>query len=139
MIKLAEKVPLYILVKSIPCIQSNLAARFVAEIGDINRFNSYKAIIAVSGTDPIIYQSGDNDGQHLKISKKGNKHLRTLLYLMANQLIKAANIDSPIKEYYKKKTQQGLPKLAASVACCNKLIRTIYYMNKTGCAFSTEH
>ena len=50
-------------------------------------------------------------------------------------MTKAKNIDSSIKIFYKKKTQQGLPKLAALIACSNKLIRIIYYMNKTGCAF----
>ena len=50
-------------------------------------------------------------------------------------MTKAKNIDSSIKDFYKKKTQQGLPKLAAQIACSNKLIRIIYCMNKTGCAF----
>ena len=132
---LAKQVPYYDLIRSIPCVKENLASRIVAEIGDINKYHSYKALVAITGTDPIIYQSGDNNGFHLHISKKGNKHLRTLLYLIVNQMIKAASIDSSIKEFYKKKTQQGLSKLAALIACCNKLIRIIYYMNKTGNAF----
>ena len=103
--------------------------------GDINRFNSYKAIISFVGNDPKIYQSGDDLGLHKKITKKGNKHLRTIIYLIAQQMTKAKNIDSSIKDFYKKKTQQGLPKLAALIACSNKLIRIIYYMNKTGSAF----
>lgn len=107
----------------------------VAEIGDINRFNSYKAIISFVGNNPKTYQSGDDLGLHKKMAKKGNKHLRTIIYLIAQQMTKAKNIESSIKNFYKKKTQQGLPKLAALIACSNKLIRIIYYMNKTGCAF----
>lgn len=126
---------LYNTILTIPCIKENLASRFVAELGDISRFKSYKQIIAYSGTDPIVYQSGDKSGLHLSISKKGNKHLRTILYLMVNQLIKASYVPSSIKDYYKKKTQQGSPKLVASVACCNKLVRIIYYLNKTGAAY----
>lgn len=136
LIALAKKTSLYDLLLTIPCVKENLASRVVSEIGDINRFNSYKAIISFVGNDPKIYQSGDDLGLHKKITKKGNKHLRTLLYLIAQQMIKSKNIDSSIKTFYKKKTQQGLPKLAALIACSNKLIRIIYYMNKTGCAFN---
>ena len=135
LITLAKNTSLYDLLLTIPCVKENLASRFVAEIGDINRFNSYKAIISFVGNDPKIYQSGDDLGLHKKITKKGNKHLRTLIYLIVQQMTKAKNIDSSIKTFYKKKTQQGLPKLAALIACSNKLIRIIYYMNKTGCAF----
>ena len=135
LITLAENTSLYHLLLTIPCVKENLASRFVAEIGDINRFNSYKAIISFVGNDPKIYQSGDDLGLHKKITKKGNKHLRTIFYLIAQQMTKAKNIESSIKDFYKKKTQQGLPKLAALIACSNKLIRIIYYRNKTGCAF----
>ena len=135
LITLAKNTSLYHLLLTIPCVKENLASRFVAEIGDINRFNSYKAIISFVGNDPKIYQSGDDLGLHKKITKKGNKHLRTIFYLIAQQMTKAKNIESSIKDFYKKKTQQGLPKLAALIACSNKLIRIIYYMNKTGCAF----
>lgn len=135
LIALAKNSSLYNLLLSIPCVKENLASRFIAEIGDINRFNSYKAIISFVGNDPKIYQSGDNLGLHKKITKKGNKHLRTIIYLIVQQMTKAKNIDSSIKSFYKKKTQQGLSKLAALIACCNKLIRIIYYLNKTGCAF----
>ena len=69
------------------------------------------------------------------VAEKGNKHLRTIIYLIVQQMTKVKNIDSSVKTFYKKKTQQGLPKLAAPIACSNKLIRIIYYMHKTGCAF----
>lgn len=133
--ELVKDINLYKLIMSIPCVDKNLASRFVSEIGDINRFKSYKAIISFVGNDPQINQSGDKDGLHKNITKKGNKHLRTIIYLMIQQMTKAKNINSSIKDFYKKKTQQGLPKLVASIACCNKLIRIIYYMNKTGRAF----
>lgn len=123
------------LLMSIHCVNKNLASRFICEIGDILRFKSYKAIIAFVGTDSQILQSGDNDGLHKHITKKGNKHLRTILYLIVQQMTKAKNIESSIKSFYKKKTQQGLRKLVALIACCNKLIRIIYYMSKTGTAF----
>jgi transposase len=135
MINMLQNNSLFKLVKTLPAIQDNLASRFVAEIGAISRFKNYKSIIAFTGTDPIIYQSGDNNGFHLRISKKGNKRLRSILYLMVIQMIKAKNIPSNIKDYYQKKTQLHLQKKVASIACVNKLIRIIYQLNKTGCTY----
>lgn len=135
MVHYSSKYSLYYLLMSIPCIKENLASRFVAELGDISRFKNYKSIIAYVGIDPIIYQSGINQGLHLNISKKGNKHLRTILYLMVKQLTRTSNIQSNIKDFYQKKVNEGRNKLSATIACCNKLIRIIFYINKTGCSY----
>jgi transposase len=129
MTTLVEDLPLFKELISMSGIKHNLAARFIAEAGDLSRFKNYKALIAFCGTDPFIFQSGDKTGQHLAISKKGNKHLRTILHLMVRQLIK---VDSEIRDYYRKKTQQGIAALVASIACCNKLLRKIFFKDKTG-------
>jgi transposase len=133
-INLAKATPLYTLVHSLPGVQDNLTSRFIAELGDISRFKSYKSLIAYAGIDPMIRQSGDNDGLHLKISKKGNKRLRTILYLMIDSMRKSNRMHNAIQDYYKKKTQQVNPlkPKAASIACASKLVRIIYYMHNTG-------
>ena len=86
---LANKLPIYNLIHSLPGIQDILTCKFIAELGDISRFTNYKQIVAYAGIDPMIRQSGDKDGLHLKMSKKGNKRLRTILHLMVSSLIKA--------------------------------------------------
>ena len=80
-IDLAKDLPNYELLLSIPGISNNLASRILAELGDLNRFTRIRQITAYAGLDPSIYQSGEIDGLHLKITKKGNKNLRCLLYL----------------------------------------------------------
>jgi len=63
-------------VSYLPCIVSivgireNLAARLIAELGDMTRFKSRRAIEAYAGLNPKIRQSGDVDGIHLAIEKK---------------------------------------------------------------------
>lgn len=138
MIKLAKTMSLYQLVYSLPGVKDNLTARLIAEMGDINRFNNYKAIIAYAGIDPMIRQSGDYDGLHLRISRKGNRRLRSILYLIVNSMIKSNRAPSAVRDYYKKKTQQVNPlkPKAASIACANKLVRIIYYMHKTGSLYT---
>ena len=122
-------------IDSIPGIAMNTAARFIAEVSNVDRFNSSKALIAFAGTDPNINQSGIIDGKHLSITKCGNKRLRTILFIMVRSMIRKQIPANPIKDFYKKKTQLGLPPKVVLVACINKLLGIIYQLNKTGEVF----
>lgn len=122
-------------IDSIPGIARNTAARFIAEVSNVDRFNSSKALVAFAGTDPNINQSGIIDGIHLSITKCGNKRLRTILFIMVRSMIRKQVSTNPIKDFYKKKTQLGLPPKVVLVACINKLLGIIYQLNKTGEVF----
>lgn len=137
---LANKLPIYNLVHSLPGIQDILTCKFIAELGDISRFTNYKQIVAYAGIDPMIRQSGDKDGLHLKMSKKGNKRLRTILHLMVSSLIKANREHNAIKTKYQKKTHQlnPLKPKVASMACANQLVRIIFYMHKTSSTYKYD-
>lgn len=134
MITVASTLEEYRYILSIDGIGSNLAARIIAEIGDIEEFKSREALVAYAGLDPHIYQSGDQDGKHLKISKKGNKYLRCLLFLAVGCSIRGAK-DNPVNRFYQKKKQQSNPlnSKAAKTACTAKLLKIIYGIckNKT--------
>ncbi|MGO5522341.1 transposase, partial [Catenibacterium mitsuokai] len=80
MIKLAQELPNFSIIKSIPGIGDNLAARIIAELGDMTRFKKKNELVAFAGLDPRISESGQDDGDHMHITKKGNKRLRCLLY-----------------------------------------------------------
>lgn len=136
--KLVKKVPLYNLVHSLLGIQDILTCKFIAELGDISRFINYKQIVAYAGIDPMIRQSGDKDGLHLKMSKKGNKRLRTILHLMVSSLIKANREPNAIKDKHQKKTHQlnPLKPKVASMTCANQLVRIIFYMHKTSSTYT---
>ena len=131
-IDLAKDLPNYELLLTIPGISNNLAARILAEIGDISRFPRARSLVAYAGIDPNVYQSGENDGLHLRITKKGNKELRCLLYLAIQNTIQGNNV---IANYYHKKIATGLPSKVAKIACMNKLLRIIYSMSKNGVIF----
>lgn len=67
----AKEVSYFPCIVSITGIGENLAARLIAELGDMTRFKSRRAIAAYAGLNPKIRQSGDVDGIHLAIEKKG--------------------------------------------------------------------
>jgi len=132
LISKAIQVPYFKSVASIVGIGLNLAARIIAEIGDISRFDSRRAISAYAGLNPKIRQSGDEDGTHLAISKKGNRHLRCLLYLGASCNYRLKKHDK-LYEFNQKKRQQSIfplkPK-AANIATAHKLLVIIYALSK---------
>lgn len=134
MIKLAQELPDFSIIKSIPGIGDNLAARIIAEPGDMTRFKKKNELVAFAGLDPRISESGQNDGDHMHITKKGNKRLRCLLCLAVTCSIRLKRDDNSIKDFYIKKKQQSNPMCskAAKTACASKLVRIIYSMCKTG-------
>ena len=134
MVKLAQELPDFSIIKSIPGIGDNLAARIIAELGDMTRFKKKNELVAFAGLDPRISESGKNDGDHMHITKKGNKRLRCLLYLAVTCSIRLKRDDNSIKDFYIKKKQQSNPMCskAAKTACASKLVRIIYSMCKTG-------
>jgi len=125
--------PFYDQLRSVPGIGDVLAVRLIAELGDPNRFQSKRQLVAYAGIDPIVYQSGKRTGEHLPITKKGNKTLRTLLYLAVTSNIRSRKAN-PILDFYNKKRQQASPMAyrAAVIACANKLLRILFSMNRSG-------
>ena len=130
----AKEIPYFPCIVSIVGIGENLAARLIAELGDMNRFTNRSALAAYAGLNPKILQSGDVDGTHLRISKKGNRHLRCLLYLGASCNYRLKKKD-PLYLFNQKKRQQSISPLkskAANIAAAHKLLTIIYALSKSG-------
>lgn len=121
----------------IPGIGENTASRLAAELGDVKRFKSAAALAAYVGVDPLIVQSGKQTGDHLKITKKGNKNARTIAFLIVNNfnIHKSENI---VYDFVAKKKNSGLKPRAAIIAGCNKLLSLIYHMAVSDCGYKTN-
>ena len=117
------------IIRSIDGVNDITGSTFLAEIGDINNFTSYKHIIAFAGLDPSIHQSGQYVGRST-ISKRGNRHLRRIIFLMTLCAVRCKNA---FREYFLRRKQEGLPPKKAILATAHKLIRVIFAMlsNKT--------
>jgi transposase len=112
------------IITSIDGINTKTAAPFLAELGDLSNYQSYKKIIAFAGADPSIHQSGKFQGNS-KISKRGNRHLRRVIYLMT---FCAIRMEGPFKQYFLKRKSEGLPFKKALFATAHKLIRVVFAM-----------
>jgi hypothetical protein len=100
--------------------------------GDIRKFKDHKKLIAMAGIDPAIYPSGKHDG-HGGITKRGNRHLRRVIWLMT---IRVIQFNDCFRNYYKKRTQDGLPFKKAVLATAHKLLRVIYAVLTKRISFS---
>lgn len=111
------------LLQSIPGIGPLTAAAFIAEVQEIKRFKKPRKLIGFIGTDPIVTQSGSSIDRYRRISKRGNKILRTRLYNAASVAILHNN---QFRDYFQKKKSQGKPYRVALVATMNKMARVIH-------------
>jgi len=110
---------------SIKGIGDKAAASFLIELGgDINHFERSGKIIAMAGLDPAIYQSGKHEGKG-RITKRGNRHLRKIIWLMTTKVIQYSEVFSA---YYLRRRNEGLPYKMAVLATAHKLIRVIFAM-----------
>lgn len=112
------------IITSIGGISDTTASAFLAEVGNYRAFPSYKHLIAFAGLDPSIHQSGKFEGRS-KISKRGNRHMRHLSYMMTTCVVRRENA---FREYYLRRKAEGLPYKKAILATTHKLLRVIFTM-----------
>lgn len=114
---------------SVPGVGYVTAGLIVGEIGDAKRFHSAESLIAYSGIDPMIYESGDYVATHLIPSKKGSKYLRYALFQVARIIWQC---DPVYKAYYEKKLAEGKHYYVALGHIQKKLVRLIHSLMKSG-------
>lgn len=125
--ELAKELPEYPVVRAMGGVGEVLAPKLIAEIGDVRRFHSSKALIAYAGIDAPPYQSGQFTGTNRKISKRGSSTLRKIGYEVMRVLkTHSAPEDSSVYWYILKKESEGKSKKLAKIAGLNKFLR-IYY------------
>ena len=86
---LAERLPAYALLRTIPGVGPTVAAILLAEIGDIAWFTQFSQLRKLAGLDSIRVQTGTFAGQW-RISKAGRGLLRWALYQAAVGLARTA-------------------------------------------------
>ena len=117
---------------SIPGISYNLGSIILAEIVDINRFDTPAQLQAFAGLDPATHQSGKFIATGVSMVKRGSPYLRWAI-LNASRLI--AMRDPYFKDYYQRKRKEGKHHFVALTHVAKKLIRVIFKLLKTNTQF----
>lgn len=101
------------------------AAMFVAEVGDINRFNSYEQIRRYAGLNLVENSSGNHKGK-TTISRRGRGLLRSILYRMAFTMVGKNKEIKELYTYLITRKENQLKKKQAIVAVIGKVLQIIY-------------
>lgn len=118
------------LLQSIPGIGLISAVTILAEIGDFSAFSKPGKLVAYFGIDPSVMQSGEFTGTQNKMSKRGSRLLRRVLFTIALANIRTKRDKTAcnpvlMMEYYKNKCQSK-PKKVALGAVMRKLVNYIF-------------
>lgn len=123
---LASSLPEYPVVMRMFGVGPALGPQLMAEIGDVRRFHSKKALVAFAGIDAPPYQSGQMDINSRSISKRGSVSLRRTLFLLMGVYLQNAPVNEPVYQFMDKKRSEGKPYKVYMMASANKFLR-IYY------------
>ena len=114
-------------ITSIPGIGPVLGAVIISELGDIKRFDKPSKLVAFAGIDATVSQSGEFEGTHNVMSKRGSPYLRKALFQAA---LVASNTDPVLKAYYQKKRSEGKHHKTCIGAVARKMCNIIYVVLK---------
>ncbi len=135
---LASQLPEYPVVMDMFGVGPTLGPQLIAEIGDVRRFYSKKALVAYAGLDAPPNDSGDVTGRHKSMSKVGASSLRRTLFLVMSVYLQNAPLDEPVYQFMDKKRAEGKPYLVYMMASADKFLR-IYYATVKAYLESLEH
>ena len=116
---------------SVPGIGKVYSAGIIAEIGDINRFQSQASVAKYAGLVWKQHQSGEFEAQNTRLIKSGNRFLRYYLLEAANSVRRC---DSEFKRYYDLKYKQvnKYQHKRALALTARKLVRLVFRLLKDG-------
>lgn len=108
---------------SITGIGTLTATTLAAEIGDMQRFTSVDRLVAYSGLDPRVRQSGTSMNRNSKLTKRGSPYLRRIVFMAANVM---RLHDGEVGAYYKKKRGEGRTHTEAMMPVCRKFLARVH-------------
>ena len=123
------------LVKKIPMAEKLLEIKtvsgFLAEVGDISRFNNPKELQKLAGLALVENSSGKHKSE-TTISRRGRKRLRYLLFEVAMSLVSKNPEFRELHSYYTTRKLNPLKKMQSLMAVAAKLLRVFFAMLTKG-------
>ncbi len=113
------------------------AAGFIAEVGDISRFEHPRQIQKLAGLNIKENSSGKHKGKS-SISKRGRRRLRSLLFQAIMPLVANNKGFQELHSYYTTRSQNPLKKKQSLVLLSCKLIRVFFALLTKGTSYDQE-
>ncbi|MBU6080430.1 MULTISPECIES: IS110 family transposase [Allobacillus] len=116
-------------------VSSMTVVAFFAEVGDLSNYRDPRQIIKLAGLNLTMNQSGTHHGS-TRISKRGRKRLRSVLYQVAIPLSYHNPAFKQLHGYYRNRPNNPLTGKQSFIALSRKLIKIFYVLGTHQCSFS---
>lgn len=111
------------LLTSIPGIGDTTAAKFIAEVPDVTRFQSANQLAAYAGLSPRNHHSGSSVHHRGRLVKTGNKRFRTTLFMPA---LVAMRHNPIVQSLVQRLDERGKNRMTIVGAVMRKLLHLAY-------------
>lgn len=123
------------LLSSITGIGKRATAQLIITTQGFKYTESYQQLISFAGLSPKDYSSGSSIRGKVRICKQGGKKLRNILYMCA---LNAKATNPACKALFDRLVAKGKNKKLAIIAVCNKLLKQVFGVIKSGTMFNKE-
>ena len=130
-----ESMPEAQILMSLPGLGAVTCATFIAEVGDVARFESAPKLAAYAGLSPKVRQSGTSIRSVTK-PRSGNRRLKRVLVLSASKSILFCEES---RSYYEKKRKEGRCYNSAITALARKRLNVMYAMLRDGSYYEKKN
>ncbi len=124
-ISILDEIPGTAQMLSIPGVGITTVAGFLAEVGDLSKYDHAQQIIRLAGLNLTENSSGIRKGQ-TGISKRGRSRLRGLLFRCILPMVAKNPEFKALHKHFTTRSQNPLKKKQSLIALCCKLIRVLF-------------
>lgn len=109
---------------TVPGVNVQTAATFMASVGDIHRFSSSRKLVSYLGLDPRVRQSGNGPARHGRISKTGASEAR---HMLGEAAWKVTLTPGPLRAFFERvRARRGVQ--VAATATARKLVVLFWHL-----------
>lgn len=125
----------YAILVGAPGIGRRSAILLLTELAVLDPTMTVRQLVAYSGLNPRVYESGTSVQKPPRISKIGNARLRAILYMNA---LSAVRHDRGARLFYARLVARGKKRMQALVAVMRKLLHGIWIVLQRRVAFDSK-
>ena len=137
LVELAKQMTDYDYLASVPGIGDVTIVDLLSEVGSLTQYAHPRQLIKLAGLTLRENSSGQLKGQK-RISKRGRRKLRSLLFRVMMPLIQHNSAFKQLHEYYTTRPVNPLRKKQSIVVLCGKLLKVLHALCKKKTMFN-EH
>ncbi|MDP4188863.1 MAG: IS110 family transposase [Bacteroidota bacterium] len=124
----------FTLCRSVTGVGVILALEMIIHTQNFTSFNEWRKFAAYCGTVPYPYQSGTSIRGKARIHPSSDQHMKSLLTMAS---LSALRVDPELRRYYKRRVEEGKPKMSVINMIRNKMLARIFSIVKRGTPFVT--